>query len=256
MPAPDLPLLIDAARRAGEIATSFTGPTAPRWDKPGDAGPVTAADLAVDKMLRETLGAARPDYGWLSEESEDDPSRLDKEMVFVVDPIDGTRSFVEGGKTWAHSLAVTQSGRVTAAVVYLPLRDMLYAAAEGAGATLNGAPVRCAPETALSQTNVLAARPAMNRTNWKEQPGFTRHYRPSLAYRLALVAEGKFDAMITLRRSWEWDIAAGALIVTEAGGAATTRRGAPLIFNQADPRLDGVVAGSAKAVTQIVDTLA
>ena len=134
MPETDLALLIRAARAAGEIATRFSGKTARRWDKSGDAGPVTEADLAVNEMLASELRAARSDYGWLSEETEDDLVRLQHDSVFIVDPIDGTRSFIEGSRTWAHALAVAHEGVVTAAVVYLPMRDMLYSAALGGSA--------------------------------------------------------------------------------------------------------------------------
>ena len=258
MPAHDLPLLIHAARLAGRVATSFTGKTAERWDKPDGAGPVTAADLAVNAALLSTLRTARPDYGWLSEESEDDADRLTKDRVFIIDPIDGTRSFVEGSNTWAHSIAVAEAGQVTAAVVFLPLRDKLYAAARGEGATLNGTPIRAEGTANLGQATILAARPVQSGNHWKSQlvPLFKRSYRPSLAYRLALVAEGRFDAMLTLRHSWEWDIAAGALIAAEAGGAACDRTGAALRFNNADPRLNGVVAGGTPTCDALIDALA
>lgn len=254
----DLPLLIDAARMAGRVATSFVGSTAKRWDKPGDAGPVTEADLAVNDMLLSTLQQARPEYGWLSEETEDNAERLGKERVFIVDPIDGTRSFVEGSNTWAHSLAVAENGVVTAAVVYLPMRDKLYAAALGHGATLNDTAIRASEENALERTCVLAARPALMAELWQggTAPAFKRSYRPSLAYRLALVGEGRFEAMMTIRPTWEWDIAAGALIVTEAGGQSTNRSGTPLRFNSADPRLDGVIAGGRAAHGMITSALA
>lgn len=258
MPAHDLPLLIDAARVAGRVATSFAGSSVRCWEKAGDQGPVTEADLAVNKMLHTTLQLARPDYGWLSEESEDNTVRLNKERVFIIDPIDGTRSFVEGSNTWAHALAVAENGVVTAAVVYLPLRDKLYAAGLGHGATLNGAPIVASSLDVLEDATVLAARPALAAKNWKSQhtPKFKRSYRPSLAYRLALVAEGRFDAMLTLRRSWEWDIAAGALIITEAGGAALDRKGGPLRFNNPDPRLNGVVAGGKPTCSALIQALA
>jgi myo-inositol-1(or 4)-monophosphatase len=258
LPAHDLPLLIDAARMAGRVATSFTGKTAQRWDKPGGAGPVTEADLAVNALLLSTLRQARPDYGWLSEETEDNTERLDRERVFIVDPIDGTRSFVEGSNTWAHSIAVAEHGVITAAVVFLPLRNKLYAAGLGQGATLNGAPIRASENGSLAASTVLAAKPALLAEHWKTQeaPTFKRSYRPSLAYRLALVAEGRFEAMLTLRHSWEWDIAAGALIATEAGGCAQDRTGALLRFNSADPRLNGVVAGGAPTCGALIDALA
>ncbi|MFK7939841.1 MAG: 3'(2'),5'-bisphosphate nucleotidase CysQ [Roseovarius sp.] len=258
MPANDLPLLIQAARRAGDIALGYAGDTARRWDKPDDAGPVTEADLAVNDALQNDLRGARPDYGWLSEESEDGTGRLTKDRVFIIDPIDGTRSFIEGSNTWAHSIAVAQQGRVSAAVIYLPKRDLLYAAAAGQGATLNGAPLQVSGTCLLDGANVLAARPASDPQHWKDGavPGFKRGYRPSLAYRLAVVAQGQFDAMLTLRKSWEWDIAAGDLILREAGALITDRVGTGLVFNNADPRLNGVVAGTPKVHCQIIAALA
>lgn len=234
-------MLLDAARGASRIATSFAGPTATRWDKADGAGPVTEADLAVDRYLREALLLARPDYGWLSEETEDTAQRLDRDTVFIVDPIDGTRNFVEGGQTWAISMAVVHKQRVTAGVIALPLRDKLYAAGLGGGATLNGAPITV--RDLETPPRVLCAKPVMEDRHWPGgRPDFSRHYRPSLAYRLALVGQGRFEGMVTLRRSWEWDIAAGALIISEAGGVVSDRHGAPLRFNSADAHLPGVVA--------------
>jgi len=257
LPATDLPLLIDAARIAGRVATSFVGPTAARWDKPEGAGPVTEADLAVNDALEQTLRLARPDYGWLSEETEDTEQRLDREAVFIIDPIDGTRSFVEGARTWAISIAVALRGTVTAAAIYLPLRDKLYAAGAGLGATLNGAPLSVTQAPMAPQSTVLAARPNFDARHWQNgAPALDRHYRPSLAYRLSLVGQGRFDGMLTLRPSWEWDIAAGALIVSEAGGAISDRTGAPLRFNNARPTLNGVVAAGPDLHSALVSNLA
>ncbi len=244
MPATDLSLLIDAALEAGKIATRFTGPQAQRWDKPDGAGPVTEADLAVNAMLERDLQASRPDYGWLSEETEDSADRLTRDRAFIIDPIDGTRSFAEGSRTWAHSLAIAEQGDVIAAVIYLPMRDLLYAASRGQGATLNGATIRVSGQTRLPEAEILAAKPNLDACHWLSgsAPAFKRVYRPSLAYRMALVAQGRFDGMLTLRPSWEWDIAAGDLILREAGGLCTDRMGQPLRFNNAHPRLNGVVA--------------
>lgn len=258
MPASDLPLLIEAARAAGQVASAYAGETAKRWDKADNAGPVTEADLAVNDLLFKTLRTARPDYGWLSEETEDDAARLSCERVFIIDPIDGTRSFIEGSKTWAHSIAVAEQGRVTAAVIYLPMRDLLYAAAAGQGAQLNDAPIAVSAQNDLSGAEVLAARPASDPNHWRagQAPDFIRAYRPSLAYRLAAVAQGRFDAMLTLRKTWEWDIAAGDLILREAGAVITDPAGAELVFNNADPRLPGVVAGTPDVHSQIIAALA
>ncbi|MFV0514639.1 MAG: 3'(2'),5'-bisphosphate nucleotidase CysQ [Jhaorihella sp.] len=258
MPAPDLPLLIDAAREAGRIATGYAGADARRWDKPEGAGPVTEADLAVNAMLERRLQAARPGYGWLSEETEDNPARLTRERVFIVDPIDGTRSFAEGSSTWAHALAVAERGRVTAAVVYLPKRDMLFSAALGQGAFLNGEPIAASRQPELAAAEILAARPLLNALHWRggRAPHFSRAYRPSLAYRMALVAQGRFDGMLTLRPSWEWDIAAGDLILREAGAVCTDRAGGVLRFNNPDPRVNGVIAAGVHVHRMIRDALA
>ena len=258
MPAVDLPLLIDAVRMAGRVATSYVGTSAKRWDKADGAGPVTEADLAVNDMLQQVLLLARPDYGWLSEETEDGTMRLAHDRVFIVDPIDGTRSFTEGANTWAHAIAVAEKGEITAAVIYLPLRNLLYTAARGAGAFLNGLPIRASDVGEFAHATILAAKPAMADVVWNTGacPPFKPAYRPSLAYRLGLVAQARFDAMLTLRPSWEWDIAAGALIVTEAGGTITNQRGANLQFNNPDPRLDGVVAGGQAIHQTVMDALA
>lgn len=244
-PLEDMDLLAEAARAAGRTALTFSGGTARRWDKPDDLGPVTEADIAVDTQLRESLTAARPGYGWLSEETEDDGARLAHGRVFIVDPIDGTRSFIEGNDTWAHSLAVVEDGEVTAAAVYLPVKGMLYTAARDRGAQLNGRPIRVSACDQLDGARVLASKPIYDSRHWPAGvPAFARHYRPSLAYRLALVAEGRFDAMLTFRDSWEWDIAAGDLILREAGAVTSDRLGGPLKFNNPHPQVNGVVAAS------------
>ncbi len=253
MPETDLTLLIDAAREAGKIATGYSGKDARRWDKPDGAGPVTEADLAVNTMLEERLQAARPDYGWLSEETDDNTDRLNHDRVFIIDPIDGTRSFVEGSSTWAHALAVADKGIVTAAVIYLPLRDLMYVAAAGQGAFLNETAITPSHPASLGAADILAARPNMEAMHWKggKVPSFTRSYRPSLAYRLALVAQGRFDGMLTLRPSWEWDIAAGDLILREAGALCSDRHGVPLRFNNPHPKVNGVVAAGKTLHRQI-----
>lgn len=255
MPVSDLDLLIDAAKAAGEIATPFAGQNPEVWDKPDDAGPVTEADLAVNRMLEVELQAARPDYGWLSEESDANDARLQADHVFIVDPIDGTRSFIKGETTWAHSLAIAHHGQVTAAVVYLPLLDKMYIASLGQGAFLNGDALRIGARAQLEGAEVLAARPAMDEVNWAQIPQVNRSHRPSLAYRLSLVAEGRFDAMLTLRKTWEWDVAAGDLIIKEAGGVTSDKTHQTLKFNNADPRLKGMIASNPDLHPQILAAL-
>jgi len=245
LPESDLALLTEAALAAGEIASDYWGKGPRIWDKGDGAGPVTEADFAVDEMLRDRLLGARPDYGWLSEETEDGPERLERDRVFIVDPIDGTRAFIAGERTWAHSIAVAEAGRIIAASVYLPLKNRHYTAEIGKGAALNGKPIQNSDCADVAGARVLTSRPTLTTEFWPHGvPPVDRHFRPSLAYRLALVAEGRFDAMITFRDTWEWDVAAGALIVAEAGGTVTDQRGGNARFNNKRPMLDGLIAAA------------
>jgi myo-inositol-1(or 4)-monophosphatase len=238
----DLALLVGAAEASGPIAMGHFKGNFETWDKP-DEGPVTEADLAIDRMLHAELGAARPDYGWLSEESEGAHDRDTRERVFIVDPIDGTRAFIAGEQGWGIALAVAERGRVVAAAMHLPARGETFAAALGQGATLNGAPIRASNRVALEGATALAASTQLKDALWPGGvPPVERHFRPSLAWRMCLVAQGRFDMMVTLRAAYEWDIAAGTLIATEAGAAVTDGDGAALAFNRHPARAPGVIA--------------
>ncbi len=243
MPETDLELLIKAAHLSGDIAKQYFQKNPDVTDKPDGAGPVTAADLAVNAMLENFLQSARPDYGWLSEETEDQADRLDTSHQFIIDPIDGTRAFIGGSNDWAHSLAVVADGEAIAGVVYLPMHDLMFAAAKNTGATCNGVPIHVS-STPMDGATILGAKANFDTRFWKgrQLPPITRAFRSSLAYRLSLVANGQFDAMITLRPSWEWDIAAGALIAQEAGATLTDQNGAPLRYNNPHPQVPGVLA--------------
>ena len=254
MPANDLSLLIEAAQQAAEVATRHVGGHLDVRYKAVDDSPVTQADLEVDALLGQVLRAARPDYGWLSEETPDDTARLAAKRVFIVDPIDGTRSFIEGQDTWAHALAVVEDGVPIASVVYLPMLDKLYSASLGGGARLNGAPIAAGAVAAPDSACVLATRPSLQAKHWPGGlPRMRRSHRPSLAYRQSLVAEGRYDAMFTFRPTWEWDIAPGALILTEAGARITDAGGAPLRFNAPAPRADGLIAANPHLHAALMD---
>ncbi len=245
MPETDLTLLIEAAHTSGEIATGFVGGDLGVEQKEDNLGPVTKADKAVNAHLEDVLRAARPDYGWLSEESPDDADRLQAERVFIIDPIDGTRGFIEGGRSWSHVLSVVHRGRVETAVVFLPLLDKLYAARVGQGARCNGHPIAVGRRSDFEGAEVLATRASLEHHHWPGgAPLVKRSHRPSLAYRQSLVAEGRFDAMFTFRPTWEWDIAAGALILSEAGARVSDQRGGALRFNAPHPQTDGLVAAN------------
>ncbi len=256
MPGSDLSLLIEAAEAAGEIARRHFSSGHRVWEKEGGQGPVTEADLEVDAMLQARLTSARPDYGWLSEESEDNAGRLSCARVFVVDPIDGTRAFTEGSKTWAHSLAVVENGRPVAAVIFLPMLGKLYTAEDGKGAQFNGRVIAASPRQGFPGADILAAHPTFHARHWKGgSPDVKRHFRSSLAYRLALVGEGRFDGMLTLRDSWEWDIAAGALIASESGARVTDRNGGPLFFNTLSRKSTGVICATPGVHAEILTRL-
>jgi len=243
LPARDLALLTDAAREAGRIALRYWRRNPQVWDKGGEHGPVTEADLAVNDMLKLVLTAARPDYGWLSEETPDNTARLDCDHVFIIDPIDGTRAFIAGEETFSHSLAVAHKGRVTAAVVFLPALDRIYTASETAPPLRDGQPMAASRRETLEGADILTTKANMAPEKWPGGvPDLHRSFRASLAYRLCLAGEGRHDGMLTLRPAWEWDIAAGSLIAEKAGAVVTDQQGTALQFNTATARADGVLA--------------
>ena len=243
MPARDLALLTEAAREAGRIALRYWRKSPQVWDKGGEHGPVTEADLAVNDMLKARLLGARPDYGWLSEETPDSVDRLAVDTLFIVDPIDGTRAFVAGEETWAHSLAVAHKGCVTAGVVYLPALDRIYVASDTSPPMRDGEVIRASSRERLEGANILTTKANLAPEKWPGGvPEFTRSFRASLAYRMCLAAEGRFDGMLTLRNAWEWDIAAGSLIAERAGAVVTDMTGAALRFNTPTALAAGVLA--------------
>ncbi len=229
MPEPsDLALLESCVRGAGEIARKFYGSEFKRWDKAGGS-PVTEADLAVDAYLKENLLAARPGYGWLSEESLDNPARLASARVFVVDPIDGTVAFVKHRPHFTICAAVVEAGRPLDAVVYNPISEECFTARRGGGAFLNGMAIHVADRDTIAGARMLGPRTTFE-SGW---PQMQITSFSSIAYRVALVADGQHDAMVSLSVKRDWDLAAADLIVQEAGGVLTDEAGAKLIYNRA-----------------------
>ena len=256
MPAHDLKLLTDAAEAAGQIARKFFQADPETWDKGDGQGPVTEADLVIDRMLHAELLQARPDYGWLSEETEDSIARLRHSQVFIIAPIDGTRAFIAGEDTFAHSLAIAQNGVITAAVVHLPIKDLTYSAHKDGGAFLNGKPIKASNQQDMSAARILITKPTLRSALWSRgAPEISANFRPSLAYRMCLAADNSFDGMITLRDTWEWDVAAGDLIATEAGATVTTRENLPARYNNKAPLLAGMIAASKPLHRQFIDHL-
>jgi myo-inositol-1(or 4)-monophosphatase len=249
-PAEDLELLRSAAVSAGIIAAGYFRREVKAWTK-ANATPVTEADLTVDRYLRNALLAARPTYGWLSEESADDKRRLGCLRVFVVDPIDGTRGFIRGEDSWTVSIAVVEAGVSIAGVVYAPARDELYEAELGGGARINGIALRRDGEH--RQRPLIPAAGAVH--GELQAAGFDYQrgpYFPSLAYRLVQVATGAIDATGVRRGASDWDIAGAAAILAECGiGFEDVCNGAPR-FNKPDVRHGALAATADKSVEPVL----
>ena len=242
MPPINEEAIIAATREVGDMALARwqgLGKAVRVWDKqPGN--PVSDVDLAVDTRLKSVLGAILPDAGWLSEETADDAVRLGRRAIWCVDPIDGTRDFIRGRAGWAVSVALVIDGAPHFGVLYAPARDELFVGRAGGGASLNGAALTASTRTAFSGARVPAdALPAADRDlAMVEKPN-------SIALRMALVADDRADLVATLHWGFEWDVAAAALIVAEAGGRVSDAHGDPLTFNKPRAQAFGVIASSA-----------
>lgn len=222
----DLDLLTNRVREAGRIALDYFTRDYRRWSKEGGS-PVTEADLAIDRFLKSELRQARPDYGWLSEESADDPSRLGRRRSFVVDPIDGTVAFMKGRPHFTICAAVVEDGRPIAGAVLNPATDECFTARSGMAAMLNGTPVQVGGKTGTEGLLLLADKKLF--ADW---PGVQIESFSSIAYRIVLVAAGRFDAMISLTRKRDWDLAAADLVLESAGGRLVGGDGKSLLYNR------------------------
>jgi myo-inositol-1(or 4)-monophosphatase len=198
-----------------------------RWDKsPGH--PVCDVDIAVDAVLRERLGELAPDAAWLSEETADDPVRLQAARVWIVDPIDGTRDYLRRRGGWCVSVALVEAGEPVLAVLAAPSRDEIWLAAAGAGASRNGVPL-----AASARDRLPGARVPIDTLPRGDRDLVAVHKPNSIALRVAMIAAGEADLIATTRLGNEWDIAAAVLIAAEAGAAVSDARGAKLRFNTA-----------------------
>ncbi len=241
----DRTLLLAAVREAGAVAKRFFDGTVKHWEKAPD-NPVSEADYAVDKLLMERLREARPDYGWLSEETEDDSSRLSAQKVFVIDPIDGTRAFLKKEPEFTVVAALVEAGRPVIGVVYNPATDEMFEAMAGSGARRNGLPIQCSTARSLVGARLLSSARTFRGKNWGETAnGAVFRFVNSMAYRLALVASGQFDATVTLTQKADWDLAAAHVILNEAGGHISTLAGDELLYNRASVLHPNVVAAGA-----------
>jgi myo-inositol-1(or 4)-monophosphatase len=253
----DLELIADAARQAGAVALSFFNQSPEVWWKNEGKSPVSAADFAANEILESLLRKARPDYGWLSEETEDSAERLSRETQFIIDPIDGTRGFLGGQKLWCVSVAVVHKGRPVAGVLCAPALDEFYEAVAGGIALKNGEPIRVSePDRqtpmrfAIAEDVLHAFPPAV-----KNRIERIRHV-PSLAYRIAMVADGSIDGTFVKRNSHDWDLAAADLILERAGGRLVNLDGTALTYNRDDVRHGELCAGSQPLLNELLSPIA
>jgi myo-inositol-1(or 4)-monophosphatase len=232
--------LAAAVREAGALALQTFRGQLKSWIK-GKSSPVSEADLAVDALLRERLLTIH-DAGWLSEETEDDPARLLRSDVWVVDPIDGTRAYLAGLPDWAVSVALVNAGRPVVAALYAPVTDELFLSIAGTGATLNGVPIKASKGDQIADAKFSGPKRRLESLATIEPAIQTMPRVPSLALRLARVATGALDGAFAGPDSHDWDLAAADLLVHEAGGLISTVTGESLVYNRPNPVHDALLA--------------
>jgi myo-inositol-1(or 4)-monophosphatase len=227
-------------REAGALALSMFGKPLNNWTKGEAQSPVSDADIAVDNLLRERLHD--DGIAWLSEESVDDPVRLEARYVWVVDPIDGTRAYIGGLPDWTVSAALVENGRPVAACLFAPVSAEFFSATAGAGATRNGTAIAVSNGTDLAQARIAGPKRLLERLQAVSPPFTVMPRTHSLALRLARVADGTFEAAFAGGNSHDWDLAAADLLVHEAGGALSPFGGGSVTYNCPVPRHGMLVA--------------
>jgi len=247
------------AEEAGRLALGYFRPgaaTAARVEFKDGGSPVTEADLAVDRFLRSRLSALAPEFGWLSEETEDNTDRLSRSHVFVVDPIDGTRAFARGDRDWTIAIGIVENGRSVAGLVHAPVNKVTYEAVSGAGAKRDGQPLSCHKGPDMMAARIAGPRPlieALDRTAGPFQKAQRIH---SLAYRFAAVTDGTIDAAVAEKHAHDWDLAAVDVIVHEAGGFILAPNGERPVYNRSSTTHEALAAGPATLANALAVALA
>ena len=253
----DLSIAKTAAIEAGGIILNYYKADYEIKDK-GYHNPVTTADNAADTRLKEILTETRPEYGWLSEETVDSHKRLKKERVWIVDPLDGTKEFIEGVPHFVVSVALVENGNPIVGVLYNPVTAETFTAAKGEGAELNGEEIQCATKDNVGNMVILNSRSETRRGLWAPYDGTFGELRAigSVAYKLGLTAAGKADIFASLRPKNEWDICAGNCIINEAGGKLIDLKGNRVVFNREKTLIEpGLIAGDIDAVDKTFEVL-
>jgi myo-inositol-1(or 4)-monophosphatase len=253
--ASDAALLQRTVREAGALALTMFRTEIKQWTK-GASSPVSEADIAVDELIRQRLQAATSDYGWLSEESVDDRTRLSRPRVWIVDPIDGTRAYLGGREDWSISVALVEGGKPRLAAVFAPATDEFFFAREGGGAARNGAAIRASAGAGVDIDRMAGPHFLLNRVRGTTSPELKNFRIGSLALRISRVAQGALDAAFVGGNSRDWDLAAADLLLREAGGRLTTLGGDTLTYNRVEVTHEVLLAAGRERHAYLVQHLA
>jgi len=256
--AADLALIREAAEEAGKLALGFYRRDPEVWYKNHGRSPVSEADIAVDRLLRQRLVAARPDYGWLSEESGSASDWAGRDTLFVVDPIDGTRGFIAGKDVWCVSVAVVHRGVSVAGVLVAPATGEVFTACASGPAMKTGRPIAVSVPAAADGGRMVVAAPERIMARLPDDLKAmisTVGSIPSLAYRLAMVADGRLHATLVRENANDWDIAAADIILRRAGGTLVQRGGTPVVFGKNDAGHGILLAASNTLLPQLTEAM-
>ena len=253
--ASDAELLTRTVREAGALALTMFRTEIKQWTK-GQSSPVSEADIAVDELIRQRLQSATPNYGWLSEESVDDRSRLEKRRVWIIDPIDGTRAYLGGREDWSISAALVEDGKPKLASVFAPATGEFFFARDGGGAERNDAAIHVSSGANLDIDRMAGPHFLLNRVRGTSSPELKNFKIGSLALRISRVAQGALDAAFVGGNSRDWDLAAADLLLREAGGRLTSLNGDDLAYNRVEVTHEVLVAAGNERHAQLVSHLA
>jgi myo-inositol-1(or 4)-monophosphatase len=229
-------------RAAGDIARATARGPFKHWTKGADRSPVTEADIAVNEFLRDRLSDLVREAGWKSEESHADQSDRTVPLLWIVDPIDGTRAYISESANWSISVALVEHGRPLIAAIYVPVTDEMFLALQGHGATLNSAPIRVSTGATLAGASLAGPKRFLDRLSAITPEILAQPKVHSLALRIARVAHGALDAAFASGGSHDWDLAAADLLVHEAGGALTDFAGRPLTYTGSEAAYGALIA--------------
>ena len=240
-------LVKESILEAGKLALKWFKKDPEQWKK-DDGSLVSKADIEINDLLNKLLKNKNPEFGWLSEENEDDKSRLNKKITFVVDPLDGTKAFLEGKKEFSISVAIVKNGLPISGIVFSPSTGEMFEAEKNKGSWKNNKKVIISNYNRLEKCKMIAFKPMFSHPAWKEPwPKMDVENRNSIAYRMALVASGQYDAMMALNSKNDWDIAAGDLLISESGGIVTLHTNKKIIYNTENTKKPSVI-GTNKAI--------